>query len=415
MADGSIPASKRAYLNGDGADRPLRSPIAAATIDRARAYRLGRLRDQLRRHDCAALLLYDPINIRYAFDAPNMQLWTLHNPIRYALIFTDGPGVMFEFKGCAHLSRDKPGIDEQRVAVAWQYMAAGDRGGERVAAWADEVDDLMRRHGGGNRRLAIDKVEPMGLHALERRGIRFVDGQALTERARAIKSADEIDLMRWTIRVCQAGLARMYEASVPGRTEQEIWAELHHENARSGGAWIETRLLTCGPRTNPWYAECSDAVCRAGEMISLDTDMIGPYGYCADLSRSWTCGHTPMTPQQRRLYRTARDQIDHNLALIRAGVGFREFNDKSWRIPERHVPYRYSVAVHGVGMGDEWPVVPLHPDFAGAYDGVFEEDMTVCVESLIGEAGSECIKLETQVLVTATGVEVLDDFPWELD
>ena len=64
-------------------------------------------------------------------------------------------------------------------------------------------------------------------------------------------------------------------------------------------------------------------------------------------------------------------------------------------------------------MVDEWPVVPLHPDFASAHGGHFEENMTVCVESLIGEEGSESIKLETQVLVTAEGAEQLDSFPWE--
>jgi Xaa-Pro aminopeptidase len=45
--------------------------------------------------------------------------------------------------------------------------------------------------------------------------------------------------------------------------------------------------------------------------------------------------------------------------------------------------------------------------------GVFEPGMVVCVESLIAEAGSESIKLETQVLITETGAERLDSFPWE--
>ena len=57
-------------------------------------------------------------------------------------------------------------------------------------------------------------------------------------------------------------------------------------------------------------------------------------------------------------------------------------------------------------------VVPLHTDFANAYDGYFEENMTVCVESLIGEEGGrECVKLETQVLITAHGAKRLDSFP----
>ena len=208
-------------------------------------------------------------------------------------------------------------------------------------------------------------------------------------------------------------MARIYANSVPGRSEQELWAELHYENARSGGEWLETRLLTCGSRTNPWYQECSDYICQQGEMISFDTDMVGPYGYCADLSRSWTCGYTPMTSKQSELYSAARDQIEHNLALLKSGLELREFNEKSWQIPEQYQPYRYSVAAHGVGMVDEWPLVLLHPDYASAYDARLEENMVLCVESLIAEEGSESIKLETQVVITESGFQRLDSFPYE--
>lgn len=87
---------KRAYLNPDGADRPLKSPLPASTLRAARAYRQGRIRDQLERHDCAAILLYDPVNIRYALDASNMQLWMTHNPSHYAMVCADGPAIDFE-------------------------------------------------------------------------------------------------------------------------------------------------------------------------------------------------------------------------------------------------------------------------------------------------------------------------------
>ncbi len=70
--------------------------------------------------------------------------------------------------------------------------------------------------------------------------------------------------------------------------------------------------------------------------------------------------------------------------------------------------------MHGVGLADEWPSVPLHPDFARAYDCAFEENMVMCVESLVGEAdGRECVKLETQVVIGRNGAERLDSFPWE--
>src|SRR3546814_16695592 len=73
-----------------------------------RAWRLGRLRQELKARDYAGALLYDPINIRSACDLRNMQVWWLHKPARSVYFPTDGPVVMFEFPTCSiHLHRNK--------------------------------------------------------------------------------------------------------------------------------------------------------------------------------------------------------------------------------------------------------------------------------------------------------------------
>ena len=181
---------KAAYLNREGADKPLRSPISFDTLKRARAYRKQRIKDQLRTRDCAAILLYDPVNIRYALDVSNMQLWMAHNPSHYALVFADGPAIDFEYRTSEHLGKDIETIDEVRTVKSWYYFAAGEHVAERAKAWAAEIADLVREYGGGNKRLAIDKCEPLGMHALASHGIVFVEGQELTEHARSIKSPD---------------------------------------------------------------------------------------------------------------------------------------------------------------------------------------------------------------------------------
>jgi Xaa-Pro aminopeptidase len=405
---------KLAYLNAEGADRPLRSPIPHSTLVAARGYRKRRLVEQVAAHDCTAILLFDPVNIRYALDARNMQVWAAHNPFHYALVFADGHGIDFEYRGAEHLVDGLETVDEVRPAYAWFYQYSAENLQEWVGTWADEIVSALREREAGPLRLAVDKLEPPGVDALRRRGVMLVEGQELTEHARLIKGAEEIELMRWTIRVCEAGMARIYEASVSGRTEQEIWAELHHENARSGGEWLETRLLTVGERTNPWFQECSGHVAARGDLLAFDTDMIGPYGYCADLSRSWTIDHVQMTPPQRALYATALEQVEHNLALIRPGMDWREYTERSWPIPERYLANRYSCLLHGVGMCDEYPGVYAPQDAADFQAGRFEPGMVLAVESLIGEQGGrEAVKLETQVLVTRSGAERLDSFPWE--
>src|SRR5437763_13733028 len=91
MADTRVFSDQRkaTYLNIAAADRPLASPVSERTHADARRYRLGRIREQLELHDCAAILLVDPLNIRYALDVSNMALWMTHNPTNYAVICRD--------------------------------------------------------------------------------------------------------------------------------------------------------------------------------------------------------------------------------------------------------------------------------------------------------------------------------------
>lgn len=407
---------KTEYGNAEAIGRPLVNPIDDETLSRVRAYRHERIRQKLIEHDCAAILLYDPLNIRYATDCSDMQVWTMHNASRYVIVCADGPTICFEYKNAMHLAEGLDMVDEVRPAFSWFYFGAGPLVAERAKIWAADVADIVGQYGGGNRRLAVDKMEPKGVVALKALNIEIVEGQELTETARMIKSADEIELMRWTLRVCEQGMWRMRENSVAGKSENEIWAELHYENIRNGGEWIETRLLAIGQRTNPWFQECSSHIGQDGDLLSFDTDMVGPYGYCSDVSRSWTIGMVPPTDGQRRIYDFARSEIEHNRALIKPGMNFVEFSAKSKRIPSQYHDNRYSCAFHGVGLCDEYPSVPTHVDMerGRGYPGRIEQGMVLCVESCTGlNDGPECVKLEIQVLVGENGAEQLDNFPFE--
>src|SRR5262249_54823661 len=160
-------------------------------------------------------------------------------------------------------------------------------------------------------------------------GLRLVEGQRIMELARSIKHPTEIACMRRALAVADMGIQRMRDALEPGITENQLWAELHYTNIAHGGEWIETRLLAAGPRTNPWFQECSDRPIQAGELVSFDTDLVGPYGYCADVSRTFLCGSGRATAYQRELYARAVEQIAHNCALLKPGLGFREYREKA--------------------------------------------------------------------------------------
>jgi Xaa-Pro aminopeptidase len=387
-------------------------------MKRLRAFRLERVRAELRKRDYAGILLYDPINLRYATGSRNMAVWLLHNATRYAYVPTEGPITLFDFHNCEHLSDGLETIAEVRPARAWYYFAGGSRVEEIARRWAGEILELIARSGGANKRVAIDKLEPLGTQLLEKAGIQIFDGQEVMELARSIKSVDEIACMSVSISACEAGMAKMRAELRPGITENELWSHLHQVNIALGGEWIETRLLSSGGRTNPWFQESSDRIIRAGELVTFDTDLIGPYGYCSDLSRSFFCGPGRPSEEQKRLYGMAYEQINTNLELLKPGLSYREFAEKSFKLPPSFAPNRYSVIFHGVGLADEYPACLYVQDYLAGfgYDGILEPGMTICIESYIGEVGGdEGVKLEQQVLITETGYQQLSTFPFETD
>jgi Xaa-Pro aminopeptidase len=383
-------------------------------LDEVRGYRLARVREALVKRDLAGIILYDQLNTRYATDATNMQLWCSHNEARYAYVPADGPVVVFEFGGKTLLSEGLSLIEEVRKPKSFFYFAVGDDIADKARAWALEMDSVIREHSAGNKRIAIDRVSPIGVQEMERLGYEIHDGFEVMENAREIKNDGEIALMRKSIEVCENAVQQMRDAMQPGITENALWAELHHGNIAGGGEWIETRLLASGPRTNPWFRECSMRPIEKGDMVSFDTDLIGPYGYCCDMSRSWICDAEP-DDEQRRLYAAAHEQIKYNMALLKPGLSYKDLTDQMLPMADEFIPGRYGVAMHGVGLCDEAPAIYYREDYAETgYDGVFEEGMVMCVEALIGsKGGKECVKLEEQVLITADGFKQLTTYPLE--
>jgi len=388
---------------------------AYAEIDRKklREYRLGRIREQLRRNDYAGVLLADPLNIRYATDTNNLGLWVMHSPSRYVFVATDGPVILFDFTSSKHNSTHVETIDEIRPATPWLYFLAGPRVDEKAALWAKEIADLVKQHGGGNSRLAVDRCDPWGADKIKAQGIELFDAQPLMEQARLIKSAEEIQSHRVSMGVCDLAIARMRASLTPGITENQLWSIMHGTNVAQGGEWAESRLLSSGHRTNPWFQDATDKVIEAGEMVCFDTDMVGPGGYLSDISRSFVCPGKSPTGYQRSLMATASDQISHNIGLLQPGLTFRDFAEQCWPVPHKYQHNRYMMMLHGVGLVDEYPSVAYAVDFSEwGYDGVFQENMVVSVESYIGEdGGHEGVKLEEQVLITANGAVKLSSTP----
>ncbi|ATG39823.1 dimethylsulfonioproprionate lyase DddP [Phaeobacter piscinae] len=385
-----------------------------------RRYRWERLTRFINDRDYAGLLVFDPMNIRYATDSTNMQLWNTHNPFRALLICADGYMVMWDYKQAPFLSEFNPLVREQRAGADLFYFDRGDKVDVAADAFANEVRTLLAEHSGGNTRLAVDKIMLHGLRALEAQGLEVFPGEELTEKCRAVKGPDEILAMRCANHACETAVAEMERyarSAIPGGgiSEDDVWAVLHAENIRRGGEWIETRLLTSGPRTNPWFQECGGRIIQNNEIVSFDTDLVGSYGICIDISRSWWIGDRPPPADMVYAMQHGVEHIQSNMEMLKPGVNLQELSRHCHPLDAQFQKQKYGCMMHGVGLCDEWPLV-AYPDamVEGAFDYELEPGMVLCVEALVSpEGGDFSIKLEDQVLITEDGYENLTTYPFD--
>lgn len=377
--------------------------------------RLNRLRTEMARFEVDAVILLDPVNVRYATGARNMQVFSSRNPSRYLFVPLEGPVVLFEFTGATHLAKGLETIDEVRPATTVSEAAADRHVPERATLWAAELGKLIRRHTTPKARVGVERVYSGAAAALEAQGFDVMDAQLPVERARVIKTAPELACIRASLAATIKGVERLEAAIRPGASENEVWAHLHASNVEQDGDYVETRLFNSGERTNPWFQESSPKIMRDGELVALDTDVVGPYGYYSDFSRTFLCGDGQPTDHQRTLYGYAYEQIQHDQELLHPGVSFRELAERAWTIPDRFRANRYFVLAHGCGMTGEYPYILHLQDFLDSgYDGVIQPNMTLCIESFIGaDDGGEGVKLEDQLLITEHGPERLSTYPFD--
>jgi Xaa-Pro aminopeptidase len=279
---------------------------------------------------------------------------------------------------------------------------------------ADDIVRFLDEIGSSNRKIALEYVNPSVTQAMLQRGLEVVDAVNIVEGARVIKSADEIACIRWACAVAEHGIARMQESMGPGVTEVQLWGLLNYTNLANHGGWHEGRMLASGPRINPWPQEATQRVIEPGDFVGFDTDMVGPFGYFSDISRTFYYGKKSPSRRQKQLYRLAYEELQTNMKLIRPHISLSELQKAAWPVPDEFREQAYPCVIHGVGMCDEFPQVK--PSFRGpvAYDAVLEPGTVICVESYIGAVGErDGVKLEEQLLVTPDGYELLSTYPFE--
>jgi len=381
-------------------------------LARLRRDRLVKVQRAMAAHGLGAIVLTDIVNIRYCTGVAVMPLWTAVNIAHYVVVPVTGDPVIFEYGGAEF--RQRAFWPDVRPSMFWQARVTDADSPGKAALWARQIRDVLEERGLAGERIGIDVLDFNGFAALQALGLELADADRAMSAARIIKLPDEVELMRRSCTVVDDALREMERAIRPGVSENELLSIFWQRILAQGGEHCFTRLLVSGQKTNPWLHEADGKLVEAGDLVAIDTDTIGPEGYVADFSRTFLCGEKP-SAAQREAYQVAHDFVRGCAELIRPGLSFADFVARCPPLPAAYREQAYGVIVHGIGVDDESPNIPLPGDpYTEMPEGEFKENMVLAVECYAGKVGArDGVKLEDEVWVSAGGPVILSRYPYD--
>jgi Xaa-Pro aminopeptidase len=382
---------------------------------RLRRERLQRAREQLAATELGALLCFDMNNIRY-LSATHIGTWAMDKLTRFCLLPRGSDPVVWDFGSAArHHALFCPwlGQERSRAGISTMRGAFSPESG-RARDVARKVRMELERLGLAGEPLGVDLAEIPVLEALRAEGIRVVDGQQVMQRARLIKTRDEITLLSTACMMVDAAYDRLYRRLRPGMRENECVGLVAKVLYDLGSEHVEGVNAISGERCSPHPHVYTDRALRPGDPVYFDI-LHSFNGYRTCYYRTFAVGSA--SPALVDAYRRCRDLLDAAIELIRPGRTTAEVASvwppaTEFGFADEEAAFALQFG-HGVGLSIwEKPIfsrlVSLdHPE-------VIEEGMVFALETFWPASdGWSAARIEEQLVVTAEGCEVITRFPAE--
>ena len=399
-------------------------------MDRLRTERLARLKAQLDRSELGALLCFDFSNIRY-MTATHIGTWAIDKLIRFAVLPRGGEPVIWDFGSAArHHQLYCPWLDHSHTHAGSPNSSCHQTHGSRAglstlrgaippsAGMADDlatkVYDLLCDYGLQNEPIGVDLVEMPVLAALQAKGLRVVDGQQVFLEARRIKTVDEITLLTQACSMVDAAYEELYRFLRPGVRENECVGLVNQVLHNLGSEYVEGVNAISGERCAPHPHVYSDRIIRPGDPAFFD--ILHSYnGYRTCYYRTFQVGSA--SPAQRDAYKICRELIDKAIALVKPGATTADIcavwpAATEFGFADEMAAFALQYG-HGVGLSIwERPIFSRLISFD--HPEVLEEGMVFALETYWpAKDGWSAARIEEEVVVTATGCEVITRFPAE--
>ncbi|MDQ7842238.1 MAG: Xaa-Pro peptidase family protein [Armatimonadota bacterium] len=383
-------------------------------FSRLRAGRLNRVREQMRRRELDALLVWKDENVRYLTGLRPQLIAGKSGLLNGALLLPAGDPILFVSGGDAdRAAQGMPWIAEFYPIPILEEQGLIDH------VVAVILGGVLRRHGLQAARIGLD-LAPQAMHdALRARhpGVRWVDGDAAMQAARLIKLPEELALVEEAVAIAEAVTQAAVEAVRPGRRECDVAAEAMQALYRLGGeyAHVITPFVASGERMSPPTRLATDKVIRHGDLVFIDIGAMWN-GYFADLGRTVICG-TP-SAEQRRIYRAVHAAQQAGIEAMRPGATTGQVAAAVRQAAVGHgLAERFLNLFigHGIGAGANEPPY-VGEVFPGAAEVELQPGMLFALEPLIwvpGVPGGGGVRLEDMVLVAEDGPRRLSRLPYD--
>jgi len=382
---------------------------------RLREYRLSRAMAALEASDLGALLVFDNNNIRYLTGVAIGE-WTRDKLCRYALYTRTGELYLWDFGSAAVHHRMyctwlKP---ENCIASYTTMRGAAPPDAQLVKRGVAEIKDRLAAAGVAGQPVGVDFTELPVLFELQGQGVDVRDGQQVMLDARQVKSGDEIALLATAAAMVDGVYQDITEALKPGVRENEIVALANKRLYEMGSDDVESINAVSGERCIPHPHNFSDRMIRPGEQAFFDI-MHSFNGYRTCYYRTFSVGRSSQA--QRDAYKRAREWMDTAIEMIRPGVSTAQVA-RLWPtasdigLEDEKTAFGLQFG-HGLGLAlHERPIISRLTSLDAPME--IQQGMVFALETYCPAAdGVSAARIEEEVVVTASGVEILTKFPAE--
>ncbi len=239
----------------------------------------------------------------------------------------------------------------------------------------------------------------------------FVDITEPIERLRMIKSSLEIEIIRRTVKIADAGLKVWMDSLAVGKREYEVGAEVFKEIYSEGVEEIYGFWVRSGPENTRYHGtpRFTARKIRDGDLVWMDMGF-SRNGYFADTARSTIVGRA--NENNRKLCDACLAALEGAFDAMKPGERVADvFEASVEKAKETGLEKYFRVGFWGHGVGVN---MDEHPIFAPNEPTVLQPNMVMSIGPKFSAPDFGGVTIEDNILITEKGAEHLNGFERKL-